>query len=45
MTLLTAVMAYPVSVALRFRRAHRALSFCAGGGAIVFGLVYAMRLA
>lgn len=44
MTLLTVVMAYPVSVALRFRRAHRALSLCAGIGAIVFGVVYAVRL-
>lgn len=44
MTALTAVMAYPVTLALRFRRTYRALSFCAGAGAIVFGLVYAIRL-
>ena len=40
MTVLTAVMAYPVSLALRFRRARQALAFCAGIGSIVFGLVY-----
>jgi hypothetical protein len=40
MTLLTAVMAYPVSLALRFRRARQALAFCAGVGSIAFGLVY-----
>jgi high-affinity nickel-transport protein len=40
MTVLTAVMAYPVMLALRFRRAHQALAFCAGVGSIAFGLVY-----
>lgn len=40
MTLLTAVMAYPVSLALRFRRARQALAFCAGVGSIAFGLAY-----
>ncbi|MBI4246302.1 MAG: high-affinity nickel-transport family protein [Candidatus Rokubacteria bacterium] len=44
MTALTAVMAYPVSVALRFRRAQRALAFTAGVGAITFGFWYASRL-
>ena len=40
MTVLTAVMAYPVSLALRFRRARQALAFCAGIGSIVFGIAY-----
>jgi ABC-type nickel/cobalt efflux system permease component RcnA len=40
MTVLTAVMAYPVSLALRFRRARQVLAFCAGIGSIAFGLVY-----
>ena len=40
MTVLTAVMAYPVSLALRFRRARQALAFCAGVGSIAFGLAY-----
>jgi ABC-type nickel/cobalt efflux system permease component RcnA len=40
MTVLTAVMAYPVSLALRFRRARQALAVCAGVGSIAFGLVY-----
>jgi ABC-type nickel/cobalt efflux system permease component RcnA len=40
MTVLTAAMAYPVSLALRFRRARQALAFCAGIGSIAFGLVY-----
>jgi len=40
MTLLTAVMAYPVALALRFRRARQALAICAGIGSIVFGLAY-----
>ena len=40
MTLLTAVMAYPVALALRFRRARQALAVCAGLGSIVFGLAY-----
>lgn len=40
MTALTAAMAYPVSRALRFRRARRALAVCAGLGSIAFGLAY-----
>jgi high-affinity nickel-transport protein len=44
MTLLTAVMAFPVSMALRYRRARRALALCAGIGSIAFGLVYGYRL-
>ena len=44
MTLLTAVMAYPVSLALRYRRARQALALCAGLGSIVFGLVYGYGL-
>jgi len=44
MTLLTAVMAYPVSMALRYRRARQALALCAGVGSIAFGLVYGYRL-
>ena len=44
MTLLTAVMAYPVSLALRYGRAQQALALCAGVGSIAFGLVYGYRL-
>jgi ABC-type nickel/cobalt efflux system permease component RcnA len=44
MTVLTAVMAYPVSMALRYRRARQALALCAGVGSIAFGLVYGYRL-
>jgi ABC-type nickel/cobalt efflux system permease component RcnA len=44
MTLLTAVMAFPVSMALRYSRARRALALCAGVGSIAFGLVYGYRL-
>lgn len=40
MTLLTAAMAYPVSLALRFRRARGALAVCAGLGSIAFGVAY-----
>jgi ABC-type nickel/cobalt efflux system permease component RcnA len=40
MTLLTAVMAYPVSLALRFRRARQVLAVCAGIGSIAFGIAY-----
>ena len=43
MTLLTAAMAYPVSLALRFRRARRALALCAGLGSIAFGVAYGAR--
>lgn len=44
MTLLTAIMAFPVSMALRYRRARQALALCAGIGSIAFGLVYGYRL-
>lgn len=40
MTLLTAAMAYPVSLAFRFRHARRALALCAGVGSIAFGVAY-----
>ncbi len=40
MTALTAAMAYPVSLALRFRQARRTLAVCAGMGSIAFGLAY-----
>jgi hypothetical protein len=40
MTLLTAVMAYPVSLALRYGRAQQVIAVCAGVGSIAFGLVY-----
>ena len=44
MTALTAAMAFPVSLALRVRRARRLLAFGAGVGSIAFGLVYAIRV-
>jgi high-affinity nickel-transport protein len=44
MTALTAVMAWPVSWALHFRLAHRALSATTGLAAVAFGLVHATRL-
>lgn len=44
MTALTAAMAYPVSLSLRFRRARRALAVCAGVGSIAFGVVYGYRV-
>jgi high-affinity nickel-transport protein len=44
MTALTAVMAFPVSLALRLRRARRVLAFGAGVGSIAFGIVYALRV-
>lgn len=40
MTALTAAMAWPVSLALRFRHARRALAVFAGLGSIAFGLAY-----
>ena len=40
MTALTAVMAYPVTRAVRLRYARGALGICAGVGSIVFGLAY-----
>ena len=44
MTALTAIMAYPVSLALRYRRARQALALGAGVGSIVFGLAYGFGL-
>ena len=44
MTALTAAMAYPVTLALRFARARRALAVLAGVGSIAFGLIYGYRL-
>ena len=43
MTLLTAAMACPVSLALRFRRARRALSVFAGASSIAFGVAFGVR--
>ena len=43
MTVLTAAMAYPVTLALRFHRARRALAICAGLGSIAFGLAYGLH--
>jgi high-affinity nickel-transport protein len=42
MTVLTAAMAWPLALALRFRRAHRALSAVTGVGSIAFGLWHAI---
>jgi len=42
MTVLTAAMAYPVSLALRLERARSVLAVGAGLGSIAFGLVYAV---
>lgn len=44
MTALTAVMAWPIGLALKFRRAHRLLSVTAGLAAIAFGVFHATRL-
>jgi len=44
MTALTAVLAWPVSMALRLRRAHRALAFGSGVAAIAFGVLYFWRI-
>lgn len=44
MTALTAAMAYPVSLALRVRRARRVLAVGAGLGSISFGVAYAIHL-
>ena len=44
MTALTAVMAYPVALALRVRRARQALAIGAGLASIAFGFIYAARL-
>ena len=43
MTVLTAAMAYPVTLALRFHRARRALAIGAGLGSIAFGLAYGLH--
>jgi high-affinity nickel-transport protein len=40
MTALTAVMAYPVALALRVERARQGLAIAAGVGSIAFGIVY-----
>jgi hypothetical protein len=42
MTALTAVMAYPVAMAARLRRARTALAVGAGVGSIAFGIAYAV---
>jgi high-affinity nickel-transport protein len=44
MTALTAVLAWPVSLALRARRAHRLLALSSGLGAIAFGIFYAWHI-
>jgi len=44
MTALTAAMAFPLSLALRVRRARRLLAVGAGLGSIAFGIVYAIRV-
>jgi ABC-type nickel/cobalt efflux system permease component RcnA len=44
MTALTAALAFPVSLALRLRRARRLLAFGAGVASIAFGVVYAIRV-
>ncbi|MGH7326325.1 MAG: high-affinity nickel-transport family protein [Candidatus Rokuibacteriota bacterium] len=44
MVSLTAVLAWPVSLAHRFRVAHRALALGSGLGAICFGLLYAVKV-
>lgn len=44
MTVLTAAMAYPVSLALRLRRTRRVLALGAGVGSIAFGITYAIRV-
>lgn len=43
MTALTAVMAYPVALASRVRRARTALAVAAGAGSLAFGIAYAVR--
>ena len=44
MTALTAAMAYPVALSLRFRRVHRWLAAGTGAGSIAFGVYYAAGL-
>jgi high-affinity nickel-transport protein len=44
MMILTAVLAWPIAMALRFRQAHRALAIVAGVGAIAFGVAYALKI-
>jgi high-affinity nickel-transport protein len=43
MTVLTAAMAFPISLALRVRRVRRILAVTAGLGSIAFGIIYAIR--
>lgn len=43
MTALTAIMAWPVGLALRFRHAYRLLSVTAGLAAVLFGVWHAVR--
>jgi len=43
MTVLTAAMAYPISLALRVQRARRLLAIGAGVGSIGFGIAYAIH--
>ena len=45
MTVLTAALAWPVTLALRARRARRVLAAGAGFGSIAFGLFYALSAA
>jgi len=44
MTVLTAAMAYPISLALRVQRARRLLAIGAGVGSIGFGIAYAIHV-
>ena len=44
MTALTAVLAWPVGLALRLRRAHQLLASGSGLAAIAFGLYYAWAI-
>jgi hypothetical protein len=44
MTALTAAMAFPISLALRLRRARRVLAVGAGLASITFGIAYAIRV-
>ena len=44
MTALTAVMAYPLGVAMRFERARRAVGVVAGLASIAFGLFYGWQV-
>ena len=44
MTMLTAAMAYPLGIAMRFHRARRAAGVAAGLASIAFGLFYGWRM-